>query len=100
VAATAEDAVILFRGKAMKGSHVLARLKVPPGTEIRVNVSHAADIILRSGRYPIGPPPDDFEDRIRRVVAATGPDELGARQCLRLNNYDVDRVLEGLNRNG
>jgi hypothetical protein len=96
----AEHVSLLFRGKVMRDNHVLSRQRIAKDQEIVVYVRNVEDIILRSGRYTIGPPPPDFEAQVRRLEKESGRDTLTCTRCLRFHAYDFDNALADLREYG
>jgi hypothetical protein len=92
----AEHVSLLFRGKVMRDGQVLSRQRIPAGQEIVVYVRNVREIVLRSNPGRVGPPPDDFEDQVARLVAETGSDKLTCSRCLRFNRYNYDDAVADL----
>jgi hypothetical protein len=71
----AEHVTLLFRGKVMRDAMVLSRQRIPAGGEIVAYVRKVREIeiVHPSKGMSIGPPPDDFEEQVDRLVARVEP---------------------------
>jgi hypothetical protein len=94
----ADYVTLLYAGRQLKDATVLDHLRVPPDRHLMVYIRDMSRLFLRSVRMndPGKDRPDNYEELLDRLIAATGNSRLTCGRCLRFYDFDYDAALEAL----
>jgi hypothetical protein len=102
---------LLYHGKQLKDRMIISSLRIPHDGHIIVYIREMRSIYLRScqdigrqigsalGGSVRAEPPDNYEELLDALVAATGEDRIMCMRCLKYFGYDFDRALSELQSN-